>query len=256
MIKRHRFVDTMGGLALLVALVVPQAALAGNWIGYMNCFANNAGTKGGYIFGDFWGVPDLATTVSVSNPGTIIGDQLTLQPNFNAYTNAVNDTRVPEGIEARAFWTNSADSGVTAGPLGNKWLEANTISETPNLAVPSYTFTGSVTANTLNTSLYTAQAFIKVLDPDLGFATVLNNTVTLPSSGNFSLTSDLSAFQNKLLQVGFVMNGLNANPVDAAAFGSVSVTINPVPEPSTMALVAAGVGMLAMAAGKKRSRRV
>ena len=237
----------MRGLLVLVAVAAAQVASAGNWIGYMNVFNNAAGTQGSYVFGSSWGVADLKTTVSNSNSGTIVGDQLVLEPNYNAYTDSLT------GNDAdRAFWTDSTDGGVTPGPLGNKWMDANTYEQTASIAVPSYTLSGNVTSNNLNTAIYTAKAFIKVLDP-VNFATLLNDSVTLPASGPFIVTSNLSLYQGKLLQVGFSMNGLNANPVNAVSNGSVGVTITSVPEPSTYALLA--FGGCAAAALRRRIRR-
>jgi hypothetical protein len=191
-------------------------------------------------------VSDLKTTISNSNAGTIAGDQLVLQPNFNAYTDSLGANNA-----ARAYWTNSSDGGATPGPLGNKWMNASTYSETASLAVPSYTLAGTVTSNSLNTGLYTAKAFIKVLDPNNGFATMLDDSVTLPASGPFVVTSNLSLYQGLLLQVGFSMDGLNANPADAVSYGSVGVSI--VPEPSTYALLAFG-GCAAAALRRRMSR--
>ena len=105
--------------------IAATTASAGDWTGYMNVFNNAAGSQGGYIFGSGWGVSDLKTTISNSNAGTIIGDQLVLQPNFNCYADSLAGTNGD-----RAFWTNSSDGGVTPGPLGNKWMNANTYSET------------------------------------------------------------------------------------------------------------------------------
>ncbi len=236
-------------LALSAVLAMSATtASAGNWIGYMNVFFNSSGSQGGYIFGSNWGVSDLKTTISNSNAGTIIGDQLVLQPNFNTYADSLGGTNGD-----RAFWTNSSDGGVTPGPLGNKWMNANTFEETASIAAPSYTLAGTVTSNTLNTSLYTAKAFIKVLDPGAGYATVLNDSVTLPASGPFIVTSNLSLYQGKLLQVGFSMDGLNANPADAVSYGSVGVSINAVPEPSTYAVLAFG-GFAAAALRRRMSR--
>ena len=237
----------MRGLLVLVAVAAAQVASAGDWVGYMNVFNNAAGSQGSYVFGSGWGVSDLKTTISNSNAGTIIGDQLVLEPNYNTYTASLT------GNDAdRAFWTNSSDGGVTPGPLGNKWMNASTFVETANLAVPSYTLAGNVTANTLNTGLYTAKAFIKVLDPNNGYATLLNDSVTLPASGPFIVTSNLSLLQGKLLQVGFSMDGINGNPVDAATNGSVSVSV--VPEPSTLATLAAAVGVSAITVSRRRRK--
>jgi len=242
-----RFFRAASSLAIAAVLAIAATtASAGNWVGYMNVFQNASGTEGAYLFGSGWGVSDLATTVVTSNPGTINGDELVLRPNFNTYTDSLGGTNVD-----RAYWTNSSDGGATPGPLGNKWMNANTFVETANLAVPSYTLAGTVTSNSLNTSLYTAKAFIKVLDPNNGYSTELNDEVTLPASGPFVVTSNLSLYQGMLLQVGFSMNGLNANPADAVSYGSVGVSI--VPEPSTYALLA--FGGCAAAALRRRIRR-
>lgn len=244
-----RFFRSSAFLALAAVLAITATtASAGDWTGYMNVFQNAAGSQGAYIFGSGWGVSDLKTTISNSSAGTIIGDQLVLQPNFNTYADSLGGTNGD-----RLFWTNSSDGGATPGPLGNKWMNASTYSETASLAVPSYTLAGTVTSNSLNTSLYTAKAFIKVLDPNNGYATVLNDSVTLPASGPFVVTSNLTPYQGLLLQVGFSMDGLNANPADAVSYGSVGVTINAVPEPSTYALLA--FGGFAAAALRRRIRR-
>jgi hypothetical protein len=225
---------------LAIAAVVAgltSSALADGWIGYMNVFNNASGSQGSFVFGSGWGLSDVKTTVTTSNPGTIIGDQLRLQPNYNTYTNSLGGNNAD-----RAFWTDSTDGGVTPGPNGNKWMEANTFVETNPLTVPSYTLSGTVDSSDLNRSLYTPEAFIKVLDPGAGFATVLNDRILLPTSGPFTVTADLSPYQGKLLQVGFTINGLNANPVNEAAFGGVSVTV--VPEPSTLGIAALGLAGL------------
>jgi hypothetical protein len=237
----------MRGLLVLGAVAAAQVASAGDWIGYMNVFGNASGSQGAFVFGSGWGVSDLKTTISNSNAGTIIGDQLTLEPNYNTYTDSLAGSNGD-----RAFWTNSSDGGATPGPLGNKWMNASTYAETASIAIPSYTFAGNVTANTLNTGLYTAKAFIKVLDPGAGYATVLNDSVTLPASGPFIVTSNLSLYQGKLLQVGFSMDGINANPVNAGTNGSVSVSI--VPEPSTLAVLAAAGGVSAITLSRRRRK--
>jgi len=215
-------------LALVVCLVAVPAAHAGDWTGYMNVFTtDSAGSQGSFVFGQGWGVPDLKTTVNTSNPGTIIGDNLTLEPNYNTYADNPGD----------AFWRDNGG----AGPGGNKWMEANTIFEVNPIGVLEYSLTGTVDTNTLD-SAYIAEAFVKVLDPGQGFATVLNDRQTLPASGTFAITSDLTSFQGLLLQTGFTVSGLNANPADAATLGSVTVTVTqPVPEPSTIGLAAVGV---------------
>jgi MYXO-CTERM domain-containing protein len=222
-----------------VTCLAAVPANAGNWIGYMNVFDNSAGSKGAFVFGTSWGISDLKTTVITSNPDTIIGDSLRLQPNFNTYTDNPGDS----------FWRDNAG----AGPGGNKWMEANTFVETNPLTVTSFTLQGTVDANDLDTNLYTAEAFIKVLDPNASFATVLNDRITLPTAGPFVVTSDLSLYQGMILQAGFTMNGLNANVVNEAAYGSVSVSV--VPEPSTLGLAAVGLIGVLGSIGIRRRRK-
>jgi hypothetical protein len=248
------FIPFRGGLArhglaivAVAAALAASPAVADGWTGFMNVFNNASGSQGSFVFGSGWGVSDIKTTVITSNTGTIAGDQLRLQPNYNTYTNSLAGS---DGD--RAFWTDSTDGGVTPGPNGNKWMDANTSVETNPLAVPSYTLSGTVDSSDLNRSLYTPEAFIKVLDPGAGFATVLNDRVVLPTSGPFTVTADLSLYQGMILQAGFTVSGLNANPVNEASFGGVTVSIAPVPEPAAAGLALAGLAGLA---GLVRARR-
>ncbi len=97
---------------------------------------------------------------------------------------------------------------------------------------------------------------MKVLDPDLNYATVLENTVDLSSGSSFTVNADLTAFQGKLLQMGFVVKGLNANPVNEFTLGGVNVTItapSAIPEPSSFALI--GAGAIGAFAALRRRRR-
>ncbi|MEO0055341.1 MAG: hypothetical protein RLZZ50_1288 [Verrucomicrobiota bacterium] len=231
---------TLLALASTLGLFATIARSEG-WNGYMNVFFNNGGAAGGYIFGSGWGVSDLKTTVAVSNTGTYIGDRLVLEPNFNTYTDSLAGT---DGD--RAFWTNSTDGGVTAGAAGNKFMEANTFVETASISTASTSFSGTIDSYTLNGS-YTAIAFIKVLNPGNGYSLDVFQTANLVSGASFNLSADLSAHQGKLLQQGFMVSGLNANP--NASLGSVTVTTTaaPIPEPSTYSaffgLAAAGVAL-------------
>ena len=198
---------TMRLVAVIAAMVVPlSAAEAGSWQGYMNVFAKTpTGGQGGYIFGSPWGVADLKTVV-VNGSGTgtnIANNVLELYPNYNTY--------------------NPTDSFWASGTSGNKWLEANTFVETGSIAIPAASFSGNVSSFTLN-SAYTAEAFIKVLDPLTGYSLSLFERQPLTSVGTFSLAADMTFYQGQLLQYGFMVSGVNANPASMASFGSVRVT--------------------------------
>lgn len=213
-----------------------------NWVGYMNVF-NNAGgatgSQGGYLFGNGWALSDLRSTFAPST--------LTLAPNFNTYVNSLNGTDAD-----RAYWTDSTDGGVTAGPLGNKWMEANTFVEDSALIGSNVTFQGNLDSFNLLSPNYTAVAFIKALDPNAGYATVINQFSVLSAAGPFSVSADLTSATGLIIQYGFTVTGLNANPADAGVFGS--AVVQTVPEPSTYALLALGAAGLGAHLVRRRRR--
>jgi PEP-CTERM putative exosortase interaction domain/Deltaproteobacterial GC-motif protein sorting domain len=172
---------------------------------------------------------------------------LTLTPNFNAYTDSLTGT---DGD--RAFWTDSTDGGVTAGPLGNKWMEANTFVEDSALIGSNVTFQGNLDSFNLLSPNYTAVAFIKALDPNAGYATVINQFSVLSAAGPFSVSADLTSATGLIIQYGFTVTGLNANPADAGVFGS--AVVQTVPEPSTYALLALGAAGLGAHLVRRRRR--
>ncbi|WP_158211797.1 T9SS type A sorting domain-containing protein [Polaribacter tangerinus] len=183
-----------------------------NWKGFMNVFETN----GTYVFGQSWGVADLKTTVS--------SNTITLQPNFNGYQNSLSG-----GDGDKAFWTNSSDGGVTPGPKGNKNVEASTFIEPgATFTGKDLTFTGKVVSNTLDAN-YTAKYFIKALDPNNNFADALNasKVIDIPASGEFSVSVDAADLPAGLIiQYGFTIAGVNANPADESALGSIIIESN------------------------------
>lgn len=190
-----------------------EASATDNWTGYINVFDMG----GGYQFGSSWGVADLKTTFDSA------ANTITLQPNFNTYQDALGGAA--SDID---YWTNSPDGGVTPGPTGNKLMDASTYAE-PGATFNGVdlTFRGSVSSHTLDTSLYTAVYFIKALDPGAGYSDALGGSgvMTLPMSGNFSVTIPGSSLPTGLIvQYGFNVYGVNANPADEATLGSVVVT--------------------------------
>ena len=169
------------------------------WYGYMNVFD----LGGGYQFGSSWGLGDLKSTIDSSC------NTLTLQPNFNVYDST------------DAYYTDPVTFD------GAKMMEANTYVESSTLFNGAdLTFSGYVASNTLAAG-YTAKYFIKALDPSTGYSDALGGSATLnlPASGNFTVSVTAAQLTAGLIvQYGFQIYGLNANPADEAALGSVVVT--------------------------------
>jgi hypothetical protein len=108
-------------------------------------------------------------------------------------------------------------------------MQANLFEEigTVPVGTGSYSWGGFVDSNTLDAA-YTATAFIKVLDSASGYADVLGASQAMPSSGEFSVSGDLTAYEGDaryILQVGFMVVGVNANPANEAALGNISARI-------------------------------
>lgn len=219
-------------LAFALAFAAPfQSAFSANvtinggetWTGFMSVFQNAGGSKGVAAFESAWAISDVKSTIS--------GSTVTLQPNFNTYANSLGGAAAD-----RAFWTSSTDGGVTAGLLGNKWMEGSTFVQNGTYAGGSLTFEGLVNSFTLNRN-YRATAFIKSFDASWGWIGM--STVDLTSTGAFSVTFNAGA---GIVQYGFGVHGLNANPNDEASLGSVVVT--GIPEPTTPALIGLGAAGL------------
>ena len=176
---------------------------ADNWTAYMNVF-DLPSAGGGYQFGSPWALPDVKTTLDLTG-GTVI-----LQPNFNTY--AANPTD--------PFWVDQTSL------KGNKQMEALTFVE-PGATFNGVdlTFSGYVTSFTLDTG-YTAQYFIKALDPNNGYADALAGAkiFDLPASGYFTVSATAAELTAGLIvQYGFLILGPNANPADEATLGNVTV---------------------------------
>lgn len=183
---------TMGVVAQNSVSVDAGAA----WLGYANIFDP---ATGNYVFGESWGVPDIKTVVD-AGAGT-----LTLQPNFNTY--AANPTD--------PFWVDQ-----TTG-LGAKIFEGNSYIEDNSLAGEELTFSGNVNSNTLD-GAYDALAFIKVFNANYSVLKI----ATAPLTGaNFEVVfTDVNPAEDAVVQYGFQIIGLNANPDDEATLGSVVVS--------------------------------
>lgn len=166
--------------------------------GYANVFELPA-NGGGFVFGQPWGVADLKTVVDAG------ANTLTLQPNFNTYADNPTDP----------FWVNQ-----TTGE-GNKIFEGNTYVEDNSLVGSELTFSGGVVSNTIDAG-YAVDAFIKVFNAD--FSVLKEESVALAAGGtNFSITYTNVEATDAVVQYGFRVTGVNANPDDEAALGSVVV---------------------------------
>ena len=177
--------------------------------GWMHVFNLSGGAKGTTAFNQAWGVAALKTTVTPAGAGGFTNGAITLQPNFNGYADNPGDS----------FWRDNSG----AGPGGNKWMEAITYVEYGAGTYPGgdLTFKADINANTLDSG-YTAVAFIKTLDPSSGYATVIEESVSL---GTTSFTVTATGINTAhVVQYGFTIEGINANPANEVALGSVIIT--------------------------------
>lgn len=173
-----------------------------NWVAYMNVFQLPA-NGGGYEFGSAWALADVKSTLDVAN------NQLILQPNFSTY-NATD-----------AYWVDPTTM------LGNKNMEALTFVEPGNtFNNQDLTFSGYADLSSLD-SAYTAYYFIKALDPNNDYADALNGSKVfeLSASSNFSVSATAAELATGLvIQYGFIIVGINANPTTENAIGSVTIS--------------------------------
>lgn len=197
----------VAALSLTCSAAVAQNVVDCNagdaWIGYMNWF-NLPADGGGYAGGSSWELSALKTELNVTE-NTVV-----LHPNFNTYGDNPTDP----------YWVN-ADTGE-----GNKDLEASTYVEPGDTYNGvDLTFEGTVVENTLAEG-YTASFFIKALDPAAGYSDAFGGAKVfdLPASGTFSVSATGAELAPGLIvQYGFIVRGVNANPADEAALGSVVI---------------------------------
>lgn len=172
----------------------------------------------GDIYGETGGTWSLG-----ANPAVFSGSQLTLSPNVNTYA------------AGNIYWTNPDGSGANT-------MDAATYAEVDGglYSGVTLTFTFNVLSNTLDATApyggYTADAFIKDFGP--GYAYNGEATVAL-TPGVDSVTYTAAVNAGEIVQYGFEVIGPDANPATVASLGSVVVA--PVPEPSSIALVAVGL---------------
>ena len=215
--------------------------------GYMNVFdINGTGDgPGGSLFGSGWGVADLRVDST---------DDRTFEffPNENGYRDNVGGA--PGDI---AYWTDSADGGTTAGNDGNKWMEAILHFEHALVAGETEaSMNFSVGAFDLDPR-YSLRAFVKILDPDTGYSATHTEFFDITGTAGTTALSvnNAAVVAGDILQFGFEMQGINANP--ATDWGSGTVTfesIDVIPEPATMGLIVLGSG--AMMVLRRRNTRI
>jgi hypothetical protein len=140
---------------------------------------------------------------------TVSGDSVTLGPNYTWY--AAGD----------AFWADGAS--------GNKKVLANSFGEQVGVPVGTGTvkIDGYIDSNTLDSS-YTVLAFVKLLDPNNGYADIVGKRLAITGGGKFSLEADLTAYEGDtalIIQTGFEVTGVNGNPANAGALGSIALRL-------------------------------
>ncbi len=199
--------------------------------GYMNVFELPS-NGGAYVFGSGWGVADLSAT----------------------FTTASSVTFAPNSIgDPNPFWYTPAGG---PGSTGNKIMEANLYAQPADGTYSGQTinFSGNVPAFTLQTGTnpnvdYTFQAFIRDFAPD--YSSVVEQTAPITGTGPFLVSLTAINDPARHVQYGLQMKGADVWITDVAAKGSVTVTA--VPEPSAIAMFAAG-GLMAAVIGGRRVR--
>lgn len=159
-----------------------------------------------------------------ANPAVFTGDTLTISPNVNTYAPGVT------------YWTNPDGSGANT-------MDAATYSETDagGYSGVTLTFTVNVLANTLGLDStgfagYTADMFIKDFGPGYAY----NGEITAPLNlGVDSVTYTTHTNAGEIVQYGVELIGIDTSTLSSQA--SQYVEIAPVPEPSSIALVAVGL---------------
>jgi hypothetical protein len=167
------------------------------WSAYVNAFNVS---DNGYAFGFTYTLSDLRATATTTS--------MTLEPNIAIWTAEATN----------AGWFDQGAATQTA----NKYIEASSFIEDNTLAGSDLTFTGNVSVSDLG-SEYTVVAFVKALDPNSGYATVVNNTADISSTGDFTVSATAAELAaGFIIQYGFSVTGPLADPADTT-LGSVVI---------------------------------
>ena len=172
-------------------------ATSQSWNGYVNAFNVSDNS---YAFGFPYGAADLRATATATS--------MTLEPNILIWTAEATN----------ADWFDQGAATQTA----TKYIEASSYIEDNTLAGSDLTFTGNVSVSDLG-SEYTVVAFVKALDPNAGYATVVNNTADISSTGDFTASATAAELAaGYIIQYGFAVTGPLADPADTT-LGSVVI---------------------------------
>lgn len=147
--------------------------------------------------GSAWGLADLKTVANTFN------NSISLYPNFNTFGDGTNP-----------YWVS--------GGVGTKIFEGSSYVENLALDGSALTFTGKVASNTLAVG-YTAEAFIKAIDPAQNYNAVIDIRVPLVAGETFTISTAGVIPSGLITQYGFAVKGVNANPADAPILGKVVV---------------------------------
>ena len=212
--------------------------------GYMSVY-NNTGSS--WLWGSSWGIADLIAETS---------DNVTfvLKPNTDQYVGGASSSDPADVV----YWTNSEDGGLTPGPAGNKVMEANCYMEANPIGTGSTNalFVFTVDAMNLSTN-YSCVGFIKILNPNDNWATYAHEWVAITNTGTYTVQKSIAYSDSAyVLQAGWAMKGMNANP--DTDWGSVTVSIDtltfqdndqaaPNPDPMTWETEPAGIGSSSIA---------
>jgi len=150
----------------------------------------------------------IATTLNEAGT-SVTGDSVELGPNYTWY------------VAGNTFWADGAS--------GNKKVLANSFGEQAGVPVGTGTvkIDGHIDSNTLDSS-YTVLAFVKLLDPNNNYADIVGKRLAITGDGYFSLEADLTAYEGDtalIIQTGFEVTGINGNPANAGALGSIKLRL-------------------------------
>lgn len=203
------------------------------WLGYMNVSnvggaGYGIGAAGAPVFGSGWGTPDLRATFA--------GPTLSLQ------SNTIGDPN--------PFWYDPSGG---PGALGNKIMDASFYQQFDiTLAGQNVTFTGNVLSNNLATGPagpvdaggrgWTSKAFIKDFAPD--YSSFVVSEISLPTSGEFSISLNTINDPARHVQFGFQTIGPNVWAGDPLTTNAINVTA--IPEPSSLGLLGLGAALLGL----------